>query len=111
MRYAVPFTITSDLPADLGRIPISADIDFAELVQQAEGQGRLDPMSIELIDRADGTIIAETKDGPQKGSIHKIGAAVQGAPACNGWTFWHIETDRGLVPIDTLRQRLRTELH
>ena len=61
--------------------------------------------------RADGTIIAETKDGPQKGSILKIGAAVQGAPACNGWTFWHIETDRGLVPIDTLRQRLRTELH
>jgi modification methylase len=61
--------------------------------------------------RSDGTIVAETKDGPHKGSIHKVGAAVQGAPACNGWTFWHLETDRGLVPLDTLRQRLRTELH
>ena len=26
------------------------------------------------------------------GSIHKIGALVQGLPACNGWTFWHVET-------------------
>ncbi|HST35657.1 MAG TPA: site-specific DNA-methyltransferase, partial [Allosphingosinicella sp.] len=40
----------------------------------------------------------------RQGSIHKIGAAVQGAPACNGWTFWHVERDGGLVPLDTLRQ-------
>jgi len=43
------------------------------------------------------------QDGRQ-GSIHKIGAAVQGAPACNGWTFWHVERDGALVPIDSLRQ-------
>jgi modification methylase len=42
-------------------------------------------------------------DGRQ-GSIHKIGAAVQDTPACNGWTFWHVERDGGLVPLDTLRQ-------
>jgi modification methylase len=42
-------------------------------------------------------------DGRQ-GSIHKIGAAVQDAPACNGWTFWHVERDGGLVPLDVLRQ-------
>jgi len=42
-------------------------------------------------------------DGHQ-GSIHKVGAAVQGAPACNGWTFWHVERDGALVPLDTLRQ-------
>jgi modification methylase len=40
-----------------------------------------------------------------QGSIHKAGAAVQDAPACNGWTFWHIEDQRALVPVDTLRQR------
>src|SRR3546814_19245046 len=28
-------------------------------------------------------------DGKQ-GSIHQIGAAAQGAPSCNGWTFWHV---------------------
>ena len=39
------------------------------------------------------------------GSIHKLGATVQGAPSCNGWTFWHYQQDGGkLSPIDTLRQ-------
>jgi modification methylase len=40
----------------------------------------------------------------QQGSIHKVGAAVQGAPSCNGWTFWHVEQAGTLVPLDTLRQ-------
>ena len=40
---------------------------------------------------------------PSRGSIHKVGAAVQNAPSCNGWTFWHIEQDGALVPIDVLR--------
>ena len=40
----------------------------------------------------------------QLGSIHKIGAAAQGAPACNGWTFWHVERDGILLPLDALRQ-------
>ena len=50
--------------------------------------------------RADGSVAA---DGI-KGSIHKAGATVQGAPSCNGWMFWHYESERGLLPIDTLRQ-------
>ena len=41
----------------------------------------------------------------QQGSIHRIGAVVQGAPSCNGWTFWHFEEGRGLVALDVLRQR------
>ena len=28
-----------------------------------------------------------------RGSIHKVGAPVQNAPSCNGWTFWHFERD------------------
>ena len=50
--------------------------------------------------RADGSI----EMAGQQGSIHKIGAAVQGAPACNGWTFWHHEEEGALQPIDALRQ-------
>jgi len=50
---------------------------------------------------ADGTIAC----GTEQGSIHRVGAAVQGAPACNGWTFWHYEEDGAWTPIDTLRQR------
>jgi modification methylase len=39
------------------------------------------------------------------GSIHQIGAAAQGAPSCNGWTFWHVAQGEALVPLDELRQR------
>lgn len=41
------------------------------------------------------------------GSIHKIGALVQGLPACNGWTFWHIEREGKLEPIDAIRAEIR----
>ena len=53
--------------------------------------------------RADGTLAA----GPAVGSIHKIGALVQGLPACNGWTFWHVERAGRLAPIDDLRANIR----
>jgi modification methylase len=46
----------------------------------------------------------------QQGSIHKIGASVQGAPSCNGWTFWHVEEGGALAPIDTLRQKYLANL-
>ena len=55
--------------------------------------------------RADGSLIA----ADHSGSIHSVGAALQGAPACNGWTFWHVPTDRGSMPIDVLRQQLRAQ--
>ena len=53
--------------------------------------------------RADGTLIAEGR----RGSIHKVGAEVQGAPACNGWTFWHYEEKGQAQPLDHLRQVVR----
>jgi modification methylase len=59
---------------------------------------------------ADGTIEARTQLGACRGSIHQVGAAVQNAPACNGWLFWHFETDGRAVPIDLLRQQIRADL-
>jgi modification methylase len=50
---------------------------------------------------ADGTIEA----GAEQGSIHRVGAALQGLSACNGWMFWHFEEGGALLPIDALRQR------
>ncbi len=44
------------------------------------------------------------------GSIHRVGAVVQGAPACNGWSFWHVKREGALVSIDHFRQQLRAEL-
>ncbi|MEM8696939.1 MAG: site-specific DNA-methyltransferase [Pseudomonadota bacterium] len=54
--------------------------------------------------RIDGSLV--TKNG-KEGSIHKLGALLQGAPSCNGWTFWHFEAEDGLKSIDTLRAEYR----
>ncbi|MCH8858084.1 MAG: site-specific DNA-methyltransferase [Proteobacteria bacterium] len=56
--------------------------------------------------RVDGTLVCADATG----SIHRIGAHVQGLDACNGWTFWHFETAGTKVSIDVLRQRVRAEL-
>jgi modification methylase len=48
--------------------------------------------------------------GEAVGSIHRIGALAQGLEACNGWTFWHVETPQGLTVIDTLRAQVRAEM-
>uniref|UniRef100_UPI003BA3906F site-specific DNA-methyltransferase n=1 Tax=Shinella sp. M31 TaxID=3368615 RepID=UPI003BA3906F len=48
--------------------------------------------------RADGTLAS----GSDAGSIHRIGARVQGLDACNGWTFWHYADGAELKPIDAL---------
>jgi len=53
--------------------------------------------------RADGTLIS----GNHVGSIHRVGAEVQGLDACNGWTFWHYERTGGLTQIDELRRIAR----
>ena len=50
---------------------------------------------------ADGSISSATHSG----SIHKVGAALQSAPSCNGWTFWHLDEPGGLKPLDDLRQQ------
>ncbi|MEO8557526.1 MAG: site-specific DNA-methyltransferase [Rhodospirillales bacterium] len=60
--------------------------------------------------RADGTIVASNGRGEHRGSIHQVGAAVQGAPACNGWTFWHFDAAGKLLPLDMLRQQIRARL-
>ncbi|MFL6784651.1 MAG: site-specific DNA-methyltransferase [Sphingomicrobium sp.] len=51
--------------------------------------------------RADGSIVCDIHTG----SIHKVGAALQGAPSCNGWTFWHVEQGGSLTVLDALRQQ------
>jgi modification methylase len=56
--------------------------------------------------RADGAISL----GEAVGSIHRIGALAQGLEACNGWTFWHVETPKGLTSIDDFRAIVRAEM-
>jgi modification methylase len=51
--------------------------------------------------RADGSIACESLAG----SIHKVGATLQNAPSCNGWTFWHVVEGGSLTLLDSLRQQ------
>ena len=56
--------------------------------------------------KADGTLAAAGRQG----SIHRLGAELQGKAACNGWTFWHYEVEGLKKPIDALREEARRQL-
>ncbi len=60
--------------------------------------------------RADASLLCETGGRQHVGSIHRVGAAVQGLEACNGWTFWHREQSGALQPIDALRTEIRERM-
>jgi modification methylase len=55
--------------------------------------------------RADGSVIS----AEHRGSIHAVAARLQGAPACNGWAFWHVMRRGRAMLIDELRQQVRAE--
>jgi modification methylase len=89
-------------------------VPFGQVVEQ----GLLQPGAV-LFDhsrrysarvRADGNLVARNHTGDHKGSIHKVGAALQGLPSCNGWTFWHFENKGKVWPIDVLRQEIRSQI-
>ena len=95
-----PFVTAREAP----RVPFSALIE----------RGLVSP-GVKLVDakkrhqalvRADGAVSL----GDNVGSIHKIGALAQGLEACNGWTFWHVETPKGLRLIDEFRAQVRAEM-
>ena len=58
--------------------------------------------------KADGTLMTPH----EQGSIHQVGAKLQGLPSCNGWTFWHFENreEHELQVLDSLRQQLKERL-
>lgn len=52
--------------------------------------------------RADGSLVC----GDHVGSIHQVGAKLQNAPSCNGWTYWRVTNNN--TSIDELRNQVRT---
>ncbi len=86
------------------RIPFTAVIDRGLITPGASLTD--EKRRFQATVRADGSLLF----GGIAGSIHKIGALAQGLPACNGWTFWHLETEAGLTPIDTFRATLRKDM-
>jgi len=84
-------------------------VPFGQLVERGflrPGETLVSPRGKAAKLRADGTLVA---DGI-KGSIHQVGAALEGAPSCNGWTYWHIRRDGKPVSIDVFRQQIRAEM-
>ncbi len=85
-------------------------VPFGQLVERGllrPGEVLISPRGKTAKVRADGTLIADEA----RGSIHQVGAALEGAPSCNGWTYWSFKQDGKKVPIDLLRQQIRAEMN
>ncbi len=100
-------------PATLATFRTARDaprVPFATLVERglvAPGAKLVDAKrKVKALVRPDGAIAL----GETVGSIHRIGALAQGLDACNGWTFWHVETPAGLTSIDALRAEVRADM-
>ena len=85
-------------------------VPFGQLVERGmlrPGDKLVSPGGKAAKVRADGTLVADDV----KGSIHQVGAALEGAPSCNGWTYWHYTVEGQKKPIDVLRQQIRAEMN
>jgi len=83
---------------DAPRIPFGSLVESGTLKAGTKLMDRQRRVGAEVT--ADGSLVS----GAHRGSIHKVGAAVQNAPSCNGWTYWHFERDGRLLPLDVLRK-------
>jgi len=109
-RIAAAETLPASALASFMTAREAPRVPFAALIER----GLVTP-GIRLVDakkrhralvRADGALAL----GEAVGSIHRIGALAQGLEACNGWTFWHLETPAGLTVIDALRAQVRAQM-
>ena len=106
---AIPAAVGTELveapsPRREPRVPFGALVEsgavgVGEILYDPKGEPRAKV-------RADGTVIGASATG----SIHRIGAEVQRAPACNGWTFWHVRRNGALVVLDLLRRQYRARM-
>ena len=88
---------------DLPKVP------FGELVEQ----GIIPPGAV-LTDKKEKYKATVTVDGSLKinnisGSIHKVGATIQGLSNCNGWDFWHIKNKSTSILLDEVRDKYRNK--
>ena len=88
---------TTPTKRDIPRVPFGSLVERGLIAPGTRVTDKQRQVSAAVM--ADGSLIA----GDLQGSIHKVGAALQNAPSCNGWTFWHFERDGALVALDVLR--------
>ena len=102
--------IAKELPLDESALAtMQSRKDAPRVAFGALVEAGLVPPGTELFDRqrrwratvrADGSI----GSGATTGSIHGVGKELQGAPSCNGWTFWHLDHGGEVKPLDAMRQ-------
>ncbi len=97
-------TITLANKREEMRIPFGWLLEHGFLKPGAELTDAKGKLSAKV--HADGNIIT----GNHRGSIHKVGALLQNAPSCNGWTYWHVKRNGKNVPIDDMRRELRAQI-
>ena len=86
------------------RVPFSALIERGMI---RPGETLFDARrKVTALVRADGAV----QLGNVVGSIHRVGALAQGAEACNGWTYWHVERRKKLTSIDEFRAEIRESI-
>ena len=88
---------------DLPKVP------FGELVEQ----GIIPPGAV-LTDKKEKYKATVTVDGSLtinniSGSIHQVGATIQGLSNCNGWDFWHIKNKSTSILLDEVRDKYRNK--
>ena len=88
---------------DLPKVP------FGELVEQ----GVVPPGAV-LTDKKERFKATVSIDGTLKikdltGSIHQMGAKIQGLPSCNGWDFWHVKDKSKSILLDEIRSNYRKD--
>ena len=88
---------------DLPKVP------FGELVEQ----GIIPPGAV-LTDKKERFKATVSIDGTLKikdltGSIHQMGAKIQGLPSCNGWDFWHVKNKSKSILLDDIRSNYRKD--
>ena len=84
-------------------------IPFGELVEQG-----IIPAGAVLTDAKEYYKATVKIDGSVKidnlsGSIHQVGARIQGLPRCNGWDFWHFKYKKSNILLDEIRDNYRNK--
>ena len=90
---------------DLPRVPFGALVERGWLKAGDKIFDHKQKFSAQI--RADGSLVTPDK---KTGSIHSVGAELQGSASCNGWSFWYVSGKTGPVSIDSLRDQLRKEM-
>ena len=87
--------------------PVFLSVNWLERGMLRPGEMLFNPRGQQAKVRADGTLVADDISAAR--SIRSV-LPWTAAPSCNGWTYWSFKRDGKIVPIELLRQQIRSEM-